>query len=166
MTVNQIISSGVSGAESAALDVAIRFNVPYGGYSSQGSLIAGDRLPGRYRLDERPFVNPMVLMKANLERSDGLLVFSLGPVPRSMIHLMPFVEEQNHPCLHIDFAECRPEQAAFQIDTWVTSDQISRLFISGSSILEDKLIYQRVNDALTCFFMLGIDTAGSSQSRH
>ena len=166
MTVNQIISSGVPGAESAALDVAIRFNVRYGGYTSQGSLIAGDRLPGRYRLDERPFVNPVVLMRANLERSDGLLVFSLGPVPRSMVHLMPFVDEQNHPHLHIDFAMCRPEQAAFQIDAWVASDQISRLFISGSSIREDKLIYQRVSDALTCFFMLGMNAAGSSQSGH
>jgi hypothetical protein len=168
MTVSQIIAAGVPGAESAALDVAIRFHIPYSGYTTQGSLMAGDRPPGRYRLEERPFVNPMVLMRANLERADGLLVFAHGSVPRPIDHLLPLAGEENRPTLHIDFLKYRPDQAAFRIDRWVRRHDLSHPMISGSSLMEDKQIYHRVRDALTCFFMLDRDapTAGPGRTMH
>ena len=155
MTIRKIISSGTPGAESAALDVAIRFHVSYGGYTNMGSLIPGDRPAGRYTLDEKPFVNPNVLIRANMEQADGLLVFSIRTMPRQINQILPYVNEQNYPYLHIDFSEVKPHPAAFRIGTWVVTHALRRLFITGASIHEDRGIYQRAHDALTSFFMLG-----------
>ena len=157
MAIRKIISSGTLGAESAALDVAIRFNISYGGYTNQGSLMPGDRPAGRNTLEEKPFVNPMVLLRANLERSDGILIFSNGPLPPNVNPIMPYVFDQNHPYLHIDFSTVKPHPAAFRIGTWVATNSISRLFITGASLHEDRGIYQLVHDALTSFFLLGTD---------
>lgn len=154
MAITQIISSGTLGAESAALDVAIRFNIAYGGYTNQGSLIAGDRPRGRYTLDEKPFVNPALLLKANRGRADGVLIFSNGPMPH---RLTPILSDRETlpPCLHIDFSLVKPHPAAFRIGTWVSTNALTSLFITGSDIQEDRGIYQQVHDALTRFFMLG-----------
>ena len=155
MAITKIISSGTLGAESAALDVAIRFNIAYGGYTNQGSLIAGDRPPGRYTLDEKPFVNPALLLKANRDRADGILVFSNGPMPHRLTPILPDRDAQTPPCLHIDFTAIKPHPAAFRIGTWVSTNALSSLFITGPDIQEDRRIYQYVHDALTRFFMLG-----------
>ena len=155
MAILKIISSGTLGAESAALDVAIRFNIAYGGYTNQGSLIAGDRPPGRYTLDEKPFVNPALLLKANRDRADGILIFSNGPIPHRLTPILPDRDAQEKPCLHIDFTVVTPHPAAFRIGRWVSRNALSSLFITGPDIQEDRGIYQCVHDALTCFFMLG-----------
>jgi hypothetical protein len=155
MAITKIISSGTLGAESAALDVAIRFNIAYGGYTNQGSLIAGDRPPGRYTLDEKPFVNPALLLKANRDRADGILVFSNGPMPHRLTPILPDRDTQAPPCLHIDFTAIKPNPAAFRIGTWVSTNALTSLFITGPDIQEDRRIYQYVHDALTRFFMLG-----------
>lgn len=155
MAITKIISSGTLGAESAALDVAIRFNIAYGGYTNQGSLIAGDRPPSRYTLDEKPFVNPALLLKANRDRADGILVFSNGPIPRRLTQILQDADAQEQSCLHIDFTAVKPHPAAFRIGTWVSTNALSSLFITGPDIREDRRIYQHVHDALTRFFMLG-----------
>ncbi|MBC2734553.1 MAG: hypothetical protein HF981_09370 [Desulfobacteraceae bacterium] len=154
MAITKIISSGTLGAESAALDVAIRFNIAYGGYTNQGSLIAGDRPPGRYTLDEKPFVNPALLLKANRDRADGVLVFSNGPMPHRLTPILPDRDTQAPPCLHIDFTVVKPHPAAFRIGTWVSTNALTSLFITGPDIQEDRGIYQQVHDALISFFML------------
>jgi hypothetical protein len=155
MAITKIISSGTLGTESAALDVAIRFNIAYGGYTNQGSLIAGDRPPGRYTLDEKPFVNPALLLKANRDQADGVLVFSNGPMPHRLTPILPDRDTQAPPWLNIDFAVVKPHPAAFRIGTWVSTNALTSLFITGPDIQEDKGIYQHVHDALTSFFMLG-----------
>jgi hypothetical protein len=159
MPITRVISSGTLGAESAALDAAIRFRIPYGGYTNQGSLVPGDRPPGRYRLDERPYVDPVLVMRANLERADGLWIFSSGPYPNRFGLLMDDARERELPCLHIDFATLTPPEAVFHIDAWTAVHDLSEVFITGSDIREDRLIYERVHDALTAFFMLIQDTS-------
>jgi len=159
MPITRIISSGTPGAESAALDAAIRFRIPYGGYTNQGSLVPGDRPSGRYRLDERPYVEPLLLMRANLEQADGLVIFSSGPYSDRIGRLTPFAREGQIPCLHVDFAELTPNDTAFRIEAWVSSHNLSRLFITGSAIQEDRHIYQRVHEALTGFFLLVQDAS-------
>ena len=154
MTINRIISSGNPGAESAALDAAIRFGIPYTGYTNQGSLMPGDRPPGRYRLDERPFVDPMLLMEANLAKAEGLLIFATKPFPERIGRLITLSRKVDIPCMEVDFASFAPHQAAFRIDAWVTRHRLSQVYVTGSEIREDPRIYRKVHEAMTGFFML------------
>jgi hypothetical protein len=164
----RIISSGILGAESAALDAAIRCHIPYGGFTNQGSLIPGDRPNGRYRLDERPYVAPMLLMRANLDRADGLVIFSSGPYPDRIVPLVTLAREARTPCLHVDFAVLTPHEAAFRIDAWIDEHKLTQVFITGSEIREDRQIYPRVHEALIGFFMLiqGKSTPRAKRTLH
>jgi hypothetical protein len=52
--IKKIISGGQTGAERAALDVAIRLNIPYGGWVPKGRLAEEGSIPERYQLQEMP----------------------------------------------------------------------------------------------------------------
>ena len=163
MSVTRIISSGIPGAETAALDAAIRFRVPYQGYTNQGSLMSGDRPAGRYQLEERPFVHPFLLLEANLAGADGMLLFSSGPLPLHLKRLEAAPHLPRRPALHIDFDTMSPRQAAFRIASWVREHDLACLLVTGTALREDKDIYQRVHTAMTALFMLADVDAGASQ---
>ena len=50
----KIISGGQIGAEQAALDVAIKLDIPHGGWIQKGRRAQRLTLPEKYRLDEMP----------------------------------------------------------------------------------------------------------------
>lgn len=158
MSTIQIISSGNLGAESAALDAAIRFNIAYGGYTSQGALVPGDRPAGRYKLDERPFVHPMLLLEANIARAEGILLFSRGPLPPRLEPIRHDAQAQGQPCLHIDFEAVEPHQAAFRIAAWIQKNDLASLYVSGTDLREDHSIYPSVHDTMSALFLLGSNT--------
>ncbi len=155
----RIISSGNLGAESAALDAAIRFNIPYGGFTSRGALVPGDRPTGRYRLDERPFVHPMLLLKANIARAEGILLFSGGELPPRLESIKREAQAQRQPCLHVDFAAATPDKAAFRIAAWIQENNLASLCVSGTDLREDHSIYPSVHDTMSALFLLGSNAA-------
>ena len=74
MTITKIISSGTAGAESAALDVAIRLKIPYGGYTLTSAMLDPHPLRRRFKLWEKPFDSPRAKDEANLLSADATLM--------------------------------------------------------------------------------------------
>ena len=148
MGITRIIASGIPGAESAALDAAIRFCMPYGGFTNQGALLPGDRPAGRYRLAQ----------------SDGLMTFFRGGLPDPIERLLSSGPQR--PCLHIDAASLEPHDAAILMDRWIADHAVAVLCVTGASLLEDRRIYPYVHDALTGFFLLTGAMTPSSPTRH
>ena len=52
--IEKIISGGQTGADQAALDVAVKYNIPYGGWIPRGRRTEAGPLPSRYRLSVMP----------------------------------------------------------------------------------------------------------------
>jgi len=50
----KIISGGQTGADRAALDVAIEFDIPHGGWTPKGRKTEDGVLPDKYQLQEMP----------------------------------------------------------------------------------------------------------------
>ena len=50
MTVSKIISGGQTGADQAALDVAIKMNIAHGGWIPKGRRTENGVLPDKYQL--------------------------------------------------------------------------------------------------------------------
>jgi len=48
--IKKIISGGRTGADRAALDVAIKFNIPHGGWIPKGRIAEDGPLPDKYQL--------------------------------------------------------------------------------------------------------------------
>jgi hypothetical protein len=52
--ITRIISGGQTGADRAALDFAIKSNIPHGGWLPKGRRTEDGRLPDHYQLREMP----------------------------------------------------------------------------------------------------------------
>jgi len=84
MTIAKIISSDTSGAESAALDVAIRIRIPDGGYAMSSSMLDSYRVTRRYKLMEKEFNSSRSKDEANLHIADATLIFTHGEFSRDL----------------------------------------------------------------------------------
>jgi len=74
----KIISGGQTGADRAALDVALKFNIPYGGWVPKGRIAEDGPLPRKYQLQEMPTPSYPARTEQNVIDSDGTVIFSHG----------------------------------------------------------------------------------------
>ena len=76
--IEKIISGGQTGADRAALDFAIKHNIPYGGWISKGRKTEDGTLPEQYLLQEMPTGSYPRRTEKNVLDSDGTLIVSHG----------------------------------------------------------------------------------------
>lgn len=155
MTITKIISSGQPGAESAALDVAIRLKIPYSGYAMTSSMLGPYRVMRRYKLMEKDFNNSRAMNEANVHLGDATLIFSHGELSRDLTLIDDYAFSHGHPNLHVDFDQMEPLQAAFRINIWTHKHSPESLYVTGSTEDDDGGIYQAAYDTLFRFLMLG-----------
>ena len=158
MTITRIISSGVAGAESAALDVAIRLKIPYGGYALTSALLDPHPMRRRYSLSEKPFDSARAKDEANLLLADAALIFSYGALSGDLAELDAYALTNERPCFHVDLSAVEPLQGAFHIRIWTDKHSPESLYVTGSEEALDNRIYQAVYDTLFSFLMLGRET--------
>ena len=97
-----IISGGQTGADRAALDWAIKHDVPHGGWCPKGRRAEDGVIPERYCLQETPRRNYQQRTKWNVRDSDATLIITLeaelmGGVKITHQHATKI----GKPCLHI-----------------------------------------------------------------
>jgi predicted Rossmann-fold nucleotide-binding protein len=76
--IKKIISGGQTGADQAALDVAIELGIPHGGWIPKGRKTEAGRLPEKYHLKEMPTAEYRKRTEQNVIDSDGTLIISHG----------------------------------------------------------------------------------------
>ncbi len=69
-----IISGGQTGVDRAALDVAIKWGIPYRGWCPAGRWAEDGKIPERYQLEVTPESNPAQRTARNVKESDGVLI--------------------------------------------------------------------------------------------
>ncbi|RLB88989.1 MAG: hypothetical protein DRH26_12480, partial [Deltaproteobacteria bacterium] len=74
----KIISGGQTGADQAALDVAIKFNIDHGGWITSGRRTEHGTLPVKYKLKEMDTTYYSERTKKNIMDSDGTIIISRG----------------------------------------------------------------------------------------
>ncbi|MBL7204628.1 MAG: hypothetical protein ISS63_09880 [Desulfobacteraceae bacterium] len=70
----KIISGGQTGAARAALDVAIEFNIPHGGWIPKGRRTEDGVLPEKYQLKEMPTASYPKRTEQKEEKGTGELL--------------------------------------------------------------------------------------------
>ena len=163
MTITKIISSGASGAESAALDIAIRLKIPYAGYTMTSAMLDPHPPHRRYRLWEKPFDSARAKNEANLQLADAALLFTHGDLSGELARLDAHALALERPCFHVDLAAVEPLQGAFHIRIWTDKHAPESLFVTGPGEEQDPRIYQPVYDTLFSFLMLGRETYPEQQ---
>jgi hypothetical protein len=74
-----IISGGQTGADRAALDFALEFGLPHGGWCPRGRTAEDGTIDQRYELCETPSRRYAQRTEWNVRDSDATVVFSIGP---------------------------------------------------------------------------------------
>ena len=76
--IKRIISGGQTGADRAALDVAIKLGIPHGGWIPKGRRTEDGSLPVKYQLEEMPTASYPKRTERNVLGSDGTPIISHG----------------------------------------------------------------------------------------
>lgn len=144
----KIISGGQTGADQAALDVAIEVGIPYGGWIPKGRKTEDGRLPDSYSMQETDAIDYAQRTELNILDSDGTIVFSRGEPAGGSAITQQLAKKHNRPCLHIDLKELSEYKAVEILKTWLEVRKINVLNIAGSRASEDPEIYDNVMNIL------------------
>jgi len=124
----KIISGGQTGVEQGALDAALEFSFPCGGWCPKGRKSENGRIPDKYPLKEYPSPDYSTIIEANVKNSDGTLIFTYGPLDNESTLTIEFVKKYGRPCRVIDLKQTSPEDAVKKVFTgwiyqeWLISD--------------------------------------------
>jgi hypothetical protein len=162
----KIISGGQTGADQAALDVAFRLGIPYGGWIPKGRLTEEGRLDSKYKLKEMETTNYNKRTEQNVIDSDGTLIISHGKLTGGSDYTREMALLHHRPWLHIDLNKTGAFQAAGKIKSWITENEIEVLNVAGSRSSKDPSIYQDTVDIIETIFYLDLidDTIPASFS--
>jgi len=140
--VNKIISGGQTGADRAALDVAIKLGISHGGWIPKGRLTENGILDDKYHLKEMETANYNKRTEQNVIDSDGTLIISHGKLTGGSDYTRDMVLRHGRPWLHIDLNKTESFQAAKQIGSWLAEHEIEVLNVAGPRARKDSAIYQ------------------------
>ncbi len=160
--IKKIISGGQTGADQAALDTAIKLDIPHGGWLPKGRLTEAGPLPEKYQLKEMVSSSYPKRTEQNVIDSDGTLIFSHGELAGGSKLTKELAEKHSRHFLHVDLNQTTSFDAARNINSWIQKNGIEILNIAGPRASSDPGIYQAVADILEALFYLDLMETGSS----
>ena len=152
--VRKIISGGQTGADRAALDFAIEWNISHGGWIPRGRKAEDGRLPEKYRLKEMHTTDYTRRTEQNVVDSDGTLIFSHGSLTGGSSLTRKMALKHGRPWLHVDLLKINSFSAAQSIYAWLTEHRISVLNVAGPRQSQDAKIYRATFDILEAVYHL------------
>lgn len=153
---NKIISGGQTGADQAALDVAIELGIPYGGWIPKGRITEAGVLDSKYKLQEMETTSYNKRTEQNVIDSDGTLIISHGRLRGGSDYTREMALLHHRPWLHIDLNKTGAFQAAGKIKSWIAENDIAVLNVAGPRASKDQAIYQATVDILETVFYLDL----------
>lgn len=127
-----ILSGGQTGVDRAALDVAIYFGLPHGGWCPRGRRAEDGPIPSRYSLQETPSAFYVERTRWNIRDSDATVVFSFEVEVRGGTLLtIQLAEQFGKPCLHLSGERDSIEVGVEQLLAFVQTHEVQRLNVAG-----------------------------------
>jgi hypothetical protein len=146
--IEKLISGGQTGADIAALDVALKHGFPHGGWCPKGRKSLDVRIPDRYLLQETPSESYLQRTEWNVRDSDGTAVFTFAKEPTGgSLKTIQFAKKHGKPCLHIGRHDGN-YTPALELQEFVREHGIKHLNVAGSRESKDPGIYRWVMGAL------------------
>ena len=139
--ITKIISGGQTGADQAALDFAIQYNIPHGGWIPKGRLTENGPLSEKYQLKEMPTSSHPKRTEKNVLDSDGTLIISHGNITGGTALTRKLAKQHNKPWLHVDMDKMSLLYATRILRSWIIDNGIQILNVAGSRASGDPKIY-------------------------
>lgn len=147
--ITKLISGGQTGADIAALDVALRHGFPHGGWCPKGRRSLDGPIPARYMLTETPSESYLQRTEWNVRDNDVTVVFTLAAeVTGGSLRTIEFAKKHGKPCLHIAKAGGFYESPAMILQRFVQGEEIKTLNVAGSRESKEPGIHEWVMQVL------------------
>lgn len=143
----KIISGGQTGADRAALDVALAQGYPCGGYCPAGRQAEDGPLPMRYPLVELGG-GYRQRTRANVNASDATVLFYQGMPTGGTALTLAFCLKAKQPFKLIDRGLCDAAQAAAALQRFIDEYDVACLNVAGPRASQDEAIYAYVWEVL------------------
>jgi Circularly permutated YpsA SLOG family len=144
----KIVSGGQTGADRAALDVAIELGIPHGGWISKGRKTERGSLAAKYQLKEIPTDSYPKRTEQNVIDSDGTLIISDGPLTGGSEYTRQMAERHEKPWIHADTNRVSIEAAVQLVMAWINGNEIKVLNVAGPRSSKDPTIHTTVKRIL------------------
>ncbi|PIE61281.1 MAG: hypothetical protein CSA29_04155 [Desulfobacterales bacterium] len=144
----QIISGGQTGADQAALDTAIKFSIPHGGWITWGRRTEDGPLPEKYQLQEMSTTDYPSRTRQNIMNSGGTVILSHGLLTGGSKLTYSFASAAGKPVCHIDLLNNDIFEAALILNSFLLENQIGVLNVAGPRASQDPAIYFDVKSVI------------------
>lgn len=157
--IRKIISGGQTGADRAALDIAIKFNIKHGGWVPRGRKTEDGPLPEKYRMQELGSDDYRERTRQNIVDSHGTLIISYGELTGGSKLTRSYAKVVGRPNCRIDLLQMEAFEAAMISKSFILENQIGILNVAGPRLSHFPGIYQDVRTILeTVLYLLFLDT--------
>ena len=146
--ITRIISGGQTGADRAALDFAIKHNVPHGGWIPKGRKTEDGTLDQKYQLQEMPTAEYAKRTEKNILDSDGTLIVSHGLLTGGSSLTRELAKKHKKFWIHLDMNDLSLDIAMDRLKSWIERNDIKVLNVAGPRSSKDPGIYQATIDLL------------------
>ena len=144
----KLISGGQTGADRAALDIAMELGLDHGGWVPKGRAAEDGPLPSRYRVRETPSEDRAERTERNVVDSDATLLVSHGPLAGGSELTRAFAAELGKPVLHVELSKLGASEAADRIARWLGALGCRTLNVAGPGASEEAGIYAAASAVL------------------
>lgn len=118
--IEKIISGGQTGADRGGLDAAIEMGIMHGGYCPRGRLAEDGRIPEFYDLVELLSPDYPTRTRANINNSDGTVVFTYGRPSGGSALTLDLCNRLKKPSLHVDLRSTHgDDRAVLRVADWL-----------------------------------------------
>ena len=148
MPITRIISGGQTGADRAALDVALEMGLPCGGWCPKGRAAEDGPIDPRYPLRETAEADPAERPRLNVRDADGTLILAPGELCGGTALTRRIAIEMGKPHFVIDPAQAPVEDACAEIRRWIDDHDIAVLNVAGPRESECPGVYGQVSALL------------------
>ncbi len=160
----KIISGGQTGADRAALDVAIKFNIPHGGWIPRGRRAEDGPLPMKYLLSETRTRDYRERTRQNILDAHGTVIISRGELSGGSLFTLETAALIDKPCCALDLMRMEEFEAAMTLQSFIDDHKIRVLNVAGprQTLLSD--MYSDVKTVLEVTLYLMFLETGRDQA--
>ncbi|MDJ0819025.1 MAG: putative molybdenum carrier protein [Desulfobacterales bacterium] len=130
--IKKIISGGKSGVEIAALDAAIRLEIPHEGWCYRNRKTDTGVLPSHYNVKEIENPSYFERLEKNIIDSDGTVVLTYGQMPVGSKAVRNLADGHNKPLLNVNLGTHSLDDTVSLIREWMAKHEIETIFFTGS----------------------------------
>lgn len=158
--IKKIISGGQTGADRAALDTAIKFNIDHGGWLPLGRCAEDGVLNDNYQMQEMPTDSYPKRTEQNVKESHATLIITRGPLTGGSLLTKKLAASHKKPCAHINLMNMDEFEAAVVLNSFIKDYGVEVLNVAGPRASSDPGIYRDVKAILETMIYMQIMETG------